>query len=226
MEKTVRSFLESLKLGRRQSHENLTIFPLMAPQNGAPDYLTLEEALAEGCMRITELSEGGSVPELRLFNDSPRAVLIVEGEELSGAKQNRVVNATFLVPGKTQLVIPVSCVEQGRWSYKGRTFHSGGKVMHASLRRAHQRAVGERIWHESQRADRAPDGGLILTFQVAGLEEIKRWVLSLGPEAEVLHPEELRQILRDELTRTAPSYGLILGPLAEVPAGEPLVRKQ
>lgn len=154
MEKTVRSFLESLKLGRRQSHENLTIFPLMAPQNGAPDYLTLEEALAEGCMRITELSEGGSVPELRLFNDSPRAVLIVEGEELSGAKQNRVVNATFLVPGKTQLVIPVSCVEQGRWSYKGRSLHSGGKVMHASLRRAHQRAVGERIWHESQRAER------------------------------------------------------------------------
>jgi predicted DNA-binding transcriptional regulator YafY len=45
------------------------------------------------------------------------------------------------------------------------------------------RWVGEKIWHESQKAKKQPDRALEMTFQVAGLDEIKRWVLSLGPEA-------------------------------------------
>lgn len=150
----IKAFLDVLKLGRRQSHKDLALFPLMAPDKGLPDYLTLEEALAQGGVRITEVSEGGSVPELRLVNDSPKAVLVVDGEELVGAKQNRIVNATFLVPGKTEVVIPVSCVEQGRWSYRTRSFGSQGRLMHATLRRNHQRAVAERLATEqSYRSD-------------------------------------------------------------------------
>jgi len=36
------------------------------------------------------------------------------------------------------------------------------------------RRVGERIWHESQKAKKNGDGSLELTFRVAGLDEIKR----------------------------------------------------
>jgi len=43
--------------------------------------------------------------------------------------------------GKTEVVIPVSCVEQGRWKYRTETFASGKKMMHASLRREHQEDV-------------------------------------------------------------------------------------
>ncbi len=32
--------------------------------------------------------------------------------------------------------------------------------------------------------------GLEMTFQVAGLDEIKRWILSFGPDALVLEPEK------------------------------------
>jgi predicted DNA-binding transcriptional regulator YafY len=66
--------------------------------------------------------------------------------------------------------------------------------------------VGKKIWHESQKAKRLPDGGLELTLQVAGLEEIKRWVLSLGPEAEVLGPDRLIEMIREDLTRTLGQY--------------------
>jgi len=38
------------------------------------------------------------------------------GEELVGGKQDRIVNSSFLIAGKTEVVIPVSCVEQGCWS--------------------------------------------------------------------------------------------------------------
>ena len=58
-----------------------------------------------------------------------------------GANQNRIVNATFLIAGKTETIIPVSCVEQGCWHHDSDAFRSGDKMMHASLRRNHQTAV-------------------------------------------------------------------------------------
>lgn len=72
-------------------------------------------------------------------------MLIVEGEELVGAKQNRMVNLTFLVTGMSEVLIPVSCVEQGRWNCRTPDFHSGQKVMHFSLRRSHQNAMKDNI---------------------------------------------------------------------------------
>lgn len=87
------------------------------------------------------------------------------------------------------------------------------KVMHDELHEVKVRIsprwarwVGERIWHESQRSEKGPDGSLILTFRVAGLEEIKRWVLSLGAEAVVIEPEILKKTLQEELTRNLRQY--------------------
>ena len=48
------------------------------------------------------------------------------------------------------------------------------------------RWAGEKIWHESQEAKRNGDGSLELSFQLAGLDDIKRWILSFGPKAVVL----------------------------------------
>ena len=134
-------FLNATKLARKQSYKNLTVFPLLAPNGSKPDYLTLEQALDQSLVQITELDQAGSVPELRLLNKGKKKLLIVEGEELVGAKQNRIVNATFLIAGKTEVIIPVSCVEQGRWRHDSDAFSSGNKMMHASLRRNHQMDV-------------------------------------------------------------------------------------
>jgi hypothetical protein len=41
----IQIFLEKVKLGGKQSHLNMTLFPLLASDAGAPDYLILEEAL-------------------------------------------------------------------------------------------------------------------------------------------------------------------------------------
>jgi hypothetical protein len=61
-------------------------------------------------------------------------LLILDGEELVGAKQNRIVNTTILIAGSATVVIPVSCVEQGRWSYHSPCFSSEERVMSPSLR--------------------------------------------------------------------------------------------
>ena len=54
------------------------------------------------------------------------------------------------------------------------------------------RYVGEKIWHPSQRIQKQFDGGIEIIFQVAGLDEIRQWVMGLGPEACVVEPEELK----------------------------------
>ncbi len=68
------------------------------------------------------------------------------------------------------------------------------------------RWVGEKIWHESQKAKKNGDGSLELSFRVAGLDEIKRWILSFGPAAEVLEPIRLRETIRAELSKTLGLY--------------------
>ena len=141
----IQAYLETLKQGGKQNHLNLTLIPFLAANGGEPDYLTLEEGLSQGFVIITEISTGGSVPELKLVNKSPDKVLVVDGEELMGAKQNRIVNASFLIAGNSEVVIPVSCVEQGRWSYRSAMFSYGEKVMPPSLRREKQKKVAESL---------------------------------------------------------------------------------
>ena len=87
------------------------------------------------------------------------------------------------------------------------------KVMHDELYTvrvrispAWARWVGEKIWHESQRAKKNGDGSLELTFKVAGLDEIKRWVLSFGPEAVVMEPEKLQEMVRKDLSKNLAQY--------------------
>ena len=67
---------------------------------------------------------GRQRPNLAVTNKADRPLLIPEGEILIGAKQNRVVNVTVLVAAGVKFVMPVSCVEAGRWRYQSRHFES------------------------------------------------------------------------------------------------------
>jgi proteasome accessory factor B len=57
--------------------------------------------------------------------------------------------------------------------------------------------VRERMWHHSQQIKELRDGGLELQLQLGSLEEIERWILSWGDQAEVLEPAKLRQRLAE-----------------------------
>ncbi len=105
------------------------------------------------------------------------------------------------------------------------------KVMHDELHAvkvrispAWARWVGEKVWHESQKAENQPDGSLILTFQVAGLDEIKHWVLSLGPEAWVVEPPRLREMIRKDLDWALRWYDESAAADVVLPHKETLVR--
>jgi hypothetical protein len=114
---TLQEEFSRIEIGRSSQFRNLTLFPLVRRSTPTQplDYLLLEDGIAQGKVRVTELHGGGSVPELRLENTVDLPVLLVDGEELVGAKQNRVLNLTILAPAQSTTVIPVSCVEVGRW---------------------------------------------------------------------------------------------------------------
>lgn len=131
---TLSDRLSQVSLGETRDHQALAMTPVLATETDAPDYRILDEALERGELHVTEVSETGSVPELRLTNDGSEAVLLVDGEELVGAKQNRILNLSLLAPAGKTLVIPVSCVEAGRWSHASREFRSEKRAFFASGR--------------------------------------------------------------------------------------------
>ena len=119
-----RELLSTLTIGEPTHHHNLTFFPLLWPETHEPTYKLLSTAIEEGEAVVEEVTESGSVPNLAVTNKAPCPILIPEGEILIGAKQNRVINITVLVAKGVKFVLPVSCVEAGRWRYKSRHFES------------------------------------------------------------------------------------------------------
>lgn len=132
----VATFLARLALAPRQSHKLLTVWPLRrGDASEARPYVTLTDALARGEVEISELRDGARVAQVLVSNRGDAAVLVLFGEELRGALQNRTANASFLVAPRAEIEIDVSCVEQGRWSSRGaRGFRSDGGVVSSSMR--------------------------------------------------------------------------------------------
>lgn len=118
-EQPVAALVSSLEIGQPAVAGNLALFPLLlnapAATGWTPPYLLYEHAQAMGMVSIEEHGEGGVVSELLVHNLAAQPVLLVEGEVLLGMKQTRVLNMSILVPAETWLVVPVSCVEAGRW---------------------------------------------------------------------------------------------------------------
>src|SRR4030042_3338480 len=100
MDTLIKNYLFSLKLEVPQQHKNMAVFPLLTPLDGGPDYTTLKDALEKALLNVTEVSSGGSVPELKVLNTAELSVLLLAGEELVGAKQNRVLNTTIMIKEK------------------------------------------------------------------------------------------------------------------------------
>jgi len=136
--------MNELEVGPARTYAGLTVYPLLGARGKPAEtgYRVLDEALRERSIRITEVEGGGSVPELKLTNDGDRPVLLLDGEELVGAKQNRVLNITVLAPAGKTIVIPVSCVEAGRWAMTGdAAFATAQHLMFSGARQAKARQV-------------------------------------------------------------------------------------
>ena len=141
----VASGAASLRLGEMQTFMNLSIIPVFPQSDDGPLYGPLSEALREGSLTVGEISESGSVPVLNVKNSGSADVLVIDGEELEGAKQNRALNSTVLIGAGEQTLIPVSCTERGRWAYRTRGFHDSEEVLSHQIRKKKMASVSKSL---------------------------------------------------------------------------------
>ena len=156
-----------IRVGEPTVYGGVTVFPLVTglplfPGGGGTfDYVLAHEAMAAGTVEVREVSEEGSVGSLLVNNGGDRAVLFLEGEELTGAKQNRVLCSSVLIAGKTQTRIPVCCVQRGKWAYSTRQFTTGSCCPPTLRFLLKQRTQGRRygsqeaVWREIRRKHQA-----------------------------------------------------------------------
>lgn len=137
----VKEYLSSIKIGEVRTYKNMTTVQMKGMNFPDMKFMTLKEAMVADLIEITEVDDSGSVPTLKVHNKADIPVLLFDGEELKGAKQNRVLNTTVLIPEHTEQEIPVSCVEQGRWDYVSPTFKDSGTVASSRVRRAKNETV-------------------------------------------------------------------------------------
>ena len=138
---SARAALAGLTVGSPERFGGLTVFPLSSSCRDSVRFLLLEEGLRTGKVTVREVDEHGSVPDLAVVNRSDAPVLIVDGEELVGAMQNRIVNLSLLVPARRTTIIPVSCVEAGRWDHSGHEFSVTERVQFSRGRAGRLRSV-------------------------------------------------------------------------------------
>jgi len=163
---TLTEWLRSLRLAETQSLGGLTIVAVRsaaAPGDGLA-YHTLAEALAAGDVEVTEKAQA-SVPGLQVVNGGDVPLLLLDGEEVVGGRQNRVVNTTVLVPAHATFDLDVTCVEHGRWFEVASAF-APGEAVYPSLRGQKARQVSAALEARTgARADQHMVWGEIATRQ-------------------------------------------------------------
>ncbi|MDO9508903.1 MAG: hypothetical protein Q7I97_06105 [Thermovirgaceae bacterium] len=145
MKTVIANFFKSLELGGIEWHEGLAAVPVFSFLESRTPHITLQEAFKTGQIEVRELSQCGSVPELFVINNGTQNILILDGEELQGAKQNRVLNITILIAAQAKVVVPVSCTEKGRWQYTSSVFRDSGTITAQSVRSRKNRSVSENL---------------------------------------------------------------------------------
>ena len=103
----------NLRLGEPNVVGALVAYPIFGVA-GRAQYALLSEALGKGAALHEVVPP--NVNRLRMDAPPNLRVLLFAGEEVIGAKQNRIVNATVVIGASESAEIPVSCIEHGRWS--------------------------------------------------------------------------------------------------------------
>ena len=161
---------------------NLTIFPVSNGSRAKTSlYLTLDEGLAKGVVKVAELGtlrgagmvrplerrhqgrrrpvpqDRARVSELAIQNLSDRPLLLLAGEVVRGGKQDRVVARDRIVPPHSEPIpLGVFCVEPGRWHGLSAQFAASKAMAHPKLRREVTEARDQqKVWNEVARANRS-----------------------------------------------------------------------
>ena len=130
--------IKEATIGKPKTLLGTTIYPIFLPDNSPKNIKIATDDLV-----VSEL-ESASVPQIQVHNPTDSPLLIPAGKVLSGGRQTRTVNVSILVAPGSTIIIPVSCVEAGRWHGQHR-FEDSKRFASRSVRMAKQRSVARNV---------------------------------------------------------------------------------
>ena len=109
--------IASYELMESQTHKNVAVIPIKTPINHNVDLLTLKKGFELDLVSVKEC-EHSTVNTIIVENKSVVPLLLVDGEEIVGGDQNRIMDASILIAPQSEMKVPVNCTEHGRWGFK------------------------------------------------------------------------------------------------------------
>jgi hypothetical protein len=145
---------ESVVLAEPVFLRNLLIYPLQGSMDNGTEVASLERILEKEEGEFREL-DTPDINQIIFNNQSEYPVLMLDGEEIVGSMQNRIVTDSILIPARSTSDLPVVCAEQGRWNDIG-SFQTGhysypGIRAILSLRGKKENGLQKKIWKEIER---------------------------------------------------------------------------
>lgn len=136
--------------------DSLTLTPIVSTAAGVVeedvDVVTLDEAFSKKLVAIKE-KEDETVNQLTLTNKADKPMFLLAGEVIIGGKQDRIIGQNTIIASNQTHVVPVFCVEHGRWTEgdTGRVFASSGALAHGRLRAQASFNGQSEVWAEVSR---------------------------------------------------------------------------
>jgi hypothetical protein len=185
-----------LEVGDRQDIGGLGVFPLTGTPTVSPPYISGPEAFEAELIEVSEL-DPPDVPSLLVTNLADLPILLVEGEMLVGGDQTRTMNVTVLCPPKSVIIVPVTCVEAGRWGAR-RAMSATSRHAPGSLRSIKVATLDSQGEHP---ADRRSDQGRVWD-EVTRQSEVHRVYSDTAAIDQV--QEEFELGIAEDLDRIVP----------------------
>lgn len=167
MSDVIDDILNEIRFFEAEHYKNMTVIGFSIPEENKIDLMSLKIGLNLGLVEISEINSDGQVGKVKVINNAVTPLLILDGEEMIGAKQNRIVNSTVIIPAKSEKIVPVSCTESGRWHYKSDYFSYSNHMASSRVRRDKQSSVSlslrrhrtfesnqKEVWHNIRETER------------------------------------------------------------------------
>ncbi len=187
------SIFKDIEVSEKFFLRNLEVYPLRYTKGNGSIYVSLDEALRDGTAKVKDVY---GVNAIGVLNINDRPLLMLEGESLQGARQDRIVNVTSILEPEVETVLPVSCVEQNRWQGAS-DFSTSLTLAFPSLRSILRSSV-----YNSLKASKKMESD-----QSAIWEEVKKTLTVTHTRSETLSMHDAYASLKEDIQRYVSERG-------------------
>ena len=203
----------TLPAGHERVRGSIRLFPLISPKLLADCERAVQDRqrlhlLYHGANRNEETDRIVQPYELLLWRGEPHLIAFCElRQEMRQFFLGRVKQWEAL-PGD-RAYVPLESFDIDAYLARGFHLRHGDALVRVRVRFSPYQArwIRERRYHDSQQTEEQADGSLLLSMEVAGTVEVRRWLLGYGGEVEVLEPAALRLELAEEAKKLQKMYG-------------------